>query len=387
MMDNTKFYLMLMAGILILASIACGELSVGIESSNSSSIESNDSQLPDLQSTDQLENSSKTTSNNTTTQLDFEDSSEEETEGTKRYRFEQLGISLEIPSELCVIKNPTVRYEDQSKLQSYLFYIQNYGCPGDTHSGDFQMYGHLQYTSGPISWEEYSNIQVTSPINEYANYIEVDGLRGYDTQLTGERNRYVYHFYLEGFDLSIAVAEPTEENKELADQIIQSLEYFPGEFSNQSHEKLVTDPNQLYQFLVPDDWEYSLQPNGIFQLSNLEANSPDLEVLVEDGAGHDDIYYKKGIHFHVQVIEDIIEYDIRWPDLQQYEVYFDGILGTVSIFTEPSTAEGEIRSVHIYHEGKTYILRFGYADDADRETIDRIIASFNLTSLTFYPSK
>jgi hypothetical protein len=115
-MDNTKFHLMLMAGILILASIACGELSVGIESSNSSSIESNDSQLPDLQSTDQLENSSKTTSNNTTTQLDLEDSSEEETEGTKRYRFEQLGISLEIPSELCVIKNPTVRYEDQSKL-------------------------------------------------------------------------------------------------------------------------------------------------------------------------------------------------------------------------------------------------------------------------------
>jgi hypothetical protein len=256
------------------------------------------------------------------------------------------------------------------------------------------MYGRLQYTSGPISWEEYSNIQVTSLINEYANYIEVDGLRGYDTQLTGERNRYVYHFYLEGYDLSIAVAEPNLENKELADQIIQSLEYFPGEFSNQSHEKLVTDPNQLYtdpnqlyQFLVPEDWEYSLQPNGIFQLSNLEANSPDLDVLVEDGAGHDDIYYKKGIYLHVQVIDDEIEYEIRWPDLHQYNVYFDGILGTVSIFTEPSTAEGEIRSVHIYHEGKTYILRFGYANDADRETIDRIIASFNLTSLTFYPSK
>ena len=386
-MNSNKYRLMFMVGILILASIACGELSVGIESSNRSAIESNDSQEPVFQSSDHLENSSKTTSNNTTAPLDFEDRSEEETEKTKRYRFEQLGISLEIPSELCVIKDPTVKYEDQSKLQSYLFYIQNYGCPGDTHSGDFQMYGHLQFTSGPISWEEYSNIQVTSPINEYANYIEVDGLRGYDTQLTGERNRYVYHFYLEGFDLSIAVAEPTEENKELADQIIQSLEFFPGEFSDESLVKLVTDPNQLYQFLIPEDWEYSLQPNGIFQLSNLEANSPDLQVLVEDGAGHDDIYYKKGISLHVQVIEDDIEYEIRWPDLQQYDVYFDGILGTVSIFTEPSTAEGEIRSVHIYHEGKTYILRFGYADDADRYTIDRIIASFNLTRETFYPSQ
>ncbi len=200
------------------------------------------------------------------------------------------------------------------------------------------------------------------------------------------RNRFVYHFYLEGYDLLIAVAEPNLENKELADQIIQSLEYFPGEFSNESHVKLVTDSNQLYQILIPEDWEYSLQPNGIFQLSNLEANSPDLEVLVEDGAGHDDIYYKKGISLHVQVIEDNIEYDIRWPDLQQYDVYFDGIPGTVSIFTEPSTAEGEIRTVHIYHEGKTYLLRFGYADDADLDTIDHIISSFNLTKETFYPS-
>ena len=385
-MTNNKYSLMLVAGILILASIACGELSFGIESPNNSANENNASQLPELQSSDNLDNSSKTTSTNTSTQPEPENTGVEETAGYKRFRFEQLGISLQVPSDLCVIKHPSVKFNDQSKLESYVFYIQNYGCPGDTHSGDFQMYGLLQYTSGPISWEEYSNIQVTSPINEYANYIEVDGLRGYDTQLTGERNRYVYHFYLAGYDLTIAVAEPNLENKELADQIIQSLEFFPGQFSDQSHEKLVTDPNQLYQFLIPEDWEYSLQPNGIFQLSSLEASSPDLEVLVEDGAGHSDIYYKKGIFLHVQVIDDDIEYEIRWPDLQQYDVYFDGILGTVSIFTEPSTAEGEIRSVHIYHEGKTYILRFGYADDADRETIDRIIASFNLTSLTFYPS-
>ena len=385
-MTNNKYSLMLVAGILILASIACGELSFGIESSNSSAIDSNDSQLPDLQSSDHLDNSSKTTSTNTSTQPEPENTGEEETAGYKRYRFEQLGISLQVPSDLCVIKHPSVKFNDQSKLESYVFYIQNYGCPGDTHSGDFQMYGLLQYTSMPRTWEAFSTIHLDSPNNAYAKYIEVDGLRGFDTQLTGQRNRFVYHFFLQGYDLSIYVAEPTEENKELADQIIQSLEFFPGQFSDESHEKLVTDPNQLYQFLIPEDWEYSLQPNGIFQLSNLEANSPDLEVLVEDGAGHSDIYYKKGISLNVQVIEDDTEYEIGWRDVQQYDVYFDGIIGTVSIFTEPSTAEGEIRSVHIYHEGKTYILRFGYADDADRETIDRIIASFNLTSLTFYPS-
>ena len=306
---------------------------------------------------------------------------------TKRVTFEQLGISLEIPSELCVIKDPSVNYEDQSKLDAYLFYIQNYGCPGGPSSGNFQMYGLLQYDLLPRSWEEFSNAHLDSPNNAYADYIEVDGLRGYDTQLTGIRNRFVYHFYLDGNDLGIYVSDITPENKDLSDQIIQSLEYFPDEFSDESHVKLVTDSNQLFQFLIPEDWEVSQQSTIGQQLSSLEATSPDLEVIVEDGAGHDDIYYKKGIFLHVQVIEDIFEYIITWPDLQQYDVYFDGIIGTVSIFTEPSTAEGEIRSVHIVHEGKTFILRFSYADGADRDTVDQIIASFNITSENFYPSQ
>ena len=49
-MNSNKYRLMFMVGILILASIACGELSVGIESSNRSAIESNDSQEPVFQS-------------------------------------------------------------------------------------------------------------------------------------------------------------------------------------------------------------------------------------------------------------------------------------------------------------------------------------------------
>jgi hypothetical protein len=386
-MDKNKYYLIFMVGILILFSIACGQLSIGIVPPINSEIENNDSQLPDLQSTDNLDNSTISTSTNTTAPPELEDSGEEEIAGTKRHRFEQLGISLEIPNELCVIKNPSVKYEDQSKLESYRFYIQNYGCPGGTTSGNFQMYGLLQYTSLPRSWEEFSNIHVESPNNAYANYIEVGGLRGYDTQMTGQRNRFVYHFYLEGFDLSIYVAEPTSEVKELADQIIQSLELLPDRFTDQSYVKLVSDSNDLYQFLIPDDWEYSQQPTLGQQLSSLEANSPDLEVLLEDGGPHENTYLKKGIWLHVQVIEGDIDYQIIWPDLQQYEVYFNGIPGTVDIFTEPSTAEGEIRQVHIYHEGKTYLLRFYYADDADRDTIDHIIASFNITRETFYPSQ
>jgi hypothetical protein len=63
----------------------------------------------------------------------------------------------------------------------------------------------------------------------------------------------------------------------------------------------------------------------------------------------------------------------------QYSVYFNGIEGTEYIFTEPSTAEGELREARIFYDGKSYILRFGYADDVYRDAIDRIIGSLQLS--------
>lgn len=385
-MNKNKQLLLLAAGSLFLASIACGEFSVGVESQNFISIESEDSQMDDLQSEDDPGSSMITTSTDTSAPPDVEDSREEEKPGSKRYRFDQLGISLEIPQELCVIKDPNVKYEDVSKVESYLIYIQNYGCPGGPSSGDFQIYGHLQYSLFPMTWEEFSNNQMNSPNNAYANYIEIGGLRGYDTQLNGPRNRFVYHFFLEGYDLSFSVAEPSVENKATANEIIYTLEYTPNDFSNQSHLQSVTDVNQLFQFLIPEDWDYAQQPTVGLQLSSLEASSPDLEVVLEDGGPHDNIFYKSGISLNVQVIDEEIEHLIQWPDTQEYQVYFDGIIGTVYTFTEPSTAEGEIRTVLVYHEGKTYLFRFGYADDADTDSIDQIIASFNLNSEFFFPS-
>ena len=74
---------------------------------------------------------------------------------TQRHMFEQLGIALEIPQDLYVRKDLIVNYEDQSKLESYLFYIQNYGNPGGPSSGDFQMYGTLQYNLPTISSPPY----------------------------------------------------------------------------------------------------------------------------------------------------------------------------------------------------------------------------------------
>jgi hypothetical protein len=252
------------------------------------------------------------------------------------------------------------------------------------------MYGHLQYNLQPITWEEFAEIQDSSnEMYEYITPIEINGLKGFDAQYSGQRNRYLYMFYLQGHILTIAVADPVPENKALSDEIIASLRYDPEAVTDESHMTLVSDPNQLYQLLLPDDWDYTFQSTIGTQLSNLEASSPDLEVVVDDEVEgpHSNIYYKQGITLHIQVIDDdSLQFNPGWPDQQQYVVYFNGIPGTVYVYREPSTVEGEIRSVSVTHEGRSYQLRFGYAEDADLDIVDHIILNFNITPETYYPS-
>ena len=312
------------------------------------------------------------------------------TGSTQRHVFEGLGIALEIPQDLYVRKDPQVKYEDQSKLEGYLFYIQNYGYLGGPSSGDFQMYGHLQYTLRRISWEQFSDNQINSPMNAYANYIEVGGLRGYDTQSASERNRFVYHFYLDGLVLTIAVAQPTPENKAAADQIINSLELLPGGLSDDSHMKLVSDPNQLYQILIPDDWEYNFHSPANIQLSGFDARSVDFEAESKyEGGPHENVYYKSGGLMQLHVMDDDSANNPPFPNLirGQYDVMYNGIQGTEYIFTQPSTVEGEERQLQMYFEGKSYMLGFAYANDTYRDVIDHIITNFNITSETFYPTQ
>lgn len=364
---------------LALLATACGNLQVDLETNAGT--------------TDQLlENSEETVeppqpvgSESTPTAGSVEDAA------TRRVNFGQLGISMEIPEELYVKKEPLVNYDNQSKLDSYLFYIQNYGMPEGPSSGNFQMYGSLQYNLPPITWEQFNEIQDNSQgMYEYITPIEINGLKGYDAQFAGQRNRYVYTFYLQGQVLSIAVADPTPENKARSDEIIATLQYDPEGFTDDSNMMLVNDPAQLYQVLLPDDWEYSFQSTIGTQLSSLEASSPDLEVVVDDEVEgpHSNIYYKQGIALHIQVIDDdSLQFNPGWPNQRQYGVYFNGIQGTVYVFREPSTAEGEIRSVSVTYEGRSYLLRFGYAESADLDTIDQIISNFIITPDTFFPTQ
>jgi hypothetical protein len=305
-----------------------------------------------------------------------EPSNQPDSTDSDRVSFDQLGISLEIPEELVVIKDPIVNLDDPDRLESYLFYIQNYepeGGPGDDY---FQMYGHLQFGIPATAWEDYKNEVLSSDMYEYAREIEVNGLPGIDSQFTGQRNRFVYHFMLDGRVLTIAVSDPTEENKTLADQIINTLEFNPGTVTDASLVQLINEPQGYYQMYLPADWEYNFNPPAGIRLSDLQATSPDAEVVIEETDGpHSNVYYKKGVTLSIAILED--DSALSDPAMAQISskspFMIAGIAGNEYIFTEPSTMEGEIQEVRYYHNGLSYLVRFSYAEDADRQQIDWLI--------------
>ncbi len=296
-----------------------------------------------------------------------------------RSDFKELGISMQVPSDLVVIKEPLVNLNDPSLLSSYLFYIQNYGGSEGPGADYFQMYGHLQYDLPSTTWEEFSKVQDNTTEFAYINPVEINGVRGFEGQFSGTRNRYIYMFYLDGRVLSIAVADPTPENKALADEIIRTLEFDPAGMTSASHLKAVDQPG-LYQILIPEDWTFTFNAAAGIRLSDLEAQSPDYDVLVEEGAGQSNIYYKHGVFMSLVVLEG--GSDIGTPYEggieSQRSVYFDGIEGTDYQFVEPSTFEGKLREVRVAFEGRNYILRFAYASDADTDMIDQVIRNLVL---------
>jgi hypothetical protein len=301
---------------------------------------------------------------------------------TKLVQFDQLGISLEVPKELYVQKDPEVNYEDASVLDGYLFYIQNYGQPGGPPSGNFQMYGNFQYNLPTTTWEEFAQGQIDSEMNAYATEIEINGVRGIETQAAGERNRFFYHFFLDGYHLSIAVAEPSEENKVIADQIISTLKFDPALFTNQSGVRRILDPNFYYEMLLPADWNYSFgTPIGI-RLSDLQANSADNLVEIEETDGpHSNIYHKSGVSLSFVILDDNSAQSepVAAQISNQYEFMQSGIVMTDYHFVEPSTAEGELREIRFVHNGLSYLLRFSYAPGTDQELIDWMIRKIEIS--------
>lgn len=306
---------------------------------------------------------------------------EVDTGSSRLVTFDQLGVSLEVPLDLHVAKDPIVSYDDSGRLESYLFYIQNYGFPGGPPSGDFQIYGHLQYNLPPITWEELAENTLNSPDYAYATEIEVNGVRGFDTQFSGIRNRYVYLFLLEGQVLSLAVADPTEENKTLADQIVSTMLYDPAMFTNASGVKKIVEPDFHYEMYIPDDWDYSFEPTAGIRVSDLSASSADAELVIEETDGpHSNFHYKSGIFMNLVIQEgDSASMEpVMAEVIRSDQIMISGIEISDYVFVEPSTMEGEIRELRFFHDGLSYHLRFNYASDVDQDLISWIILNLEL---------
>jgi hypothetical protein len=308
-------------------------------------------------------------------------SNQGESSDATRIEFTELGISLEVPNDLQVFKEPSVDLNDSSKLAAYLFYIQNYGGSQGPGPDYFQMYGHLQYDLPPTTWEQFAQVADNTTEYAYINPIEINGVRGFEGQFSGTRNRFIYMFYLDGRVLTIAVADPTPENKALADSIIQTLELLPGGLSDASGVAPVADPGGNFTVLLPVDWSYSFNPTAGIRLADLEASSPGAEMKVEEVDGpHSNIYYQSGIFMSLVVLVD--DSATMEPPMASIEnrqtVYFNGVEGTEYTFVEPSTIKGTLREVRVYHNGRSYLLRFGFAANANQDAIDRIIRSLTL---------
>lgn len=303
-------------------------------------------------------------------------------ESDGRVTFEHLGISLIVPEDLLVIKDPMVSLDNPTKLQGYLFYIQNYGPEEGPGEDYLQIYGHLQYGLDLINWEEYAADVLSSEMYAYAKEIVVNGLSGIDSQFSGQRNRYVYHFVLDGRVLTMAVADPSEQNKALADQIINTLQFTPGSVTDASGVGLLVEPNDYYQMYIPENWEFSYGEAAGVRLSDLQASSPYQEtVITETDGAHDNISFMNGVLLNVVVLEDDSAKNepVMAQVLRSNPIMISGIEGMDYVFHEPSTVEGEIRELRYYHNDLSYLIRFSYAVDADREQIDWLVRNFQIT--------
>lgn len=149
-------------------------------------------------------------------------SSLEEKDG-KKIDLDYLGISFDIPKELNFESVPNFNPETE-KLDSYTFYIQKEAYDTSKPEEYFQMYGLMQFDIPTTTIEDLYKMKEDKVTYLYTKELDINGVKGLEAQFNGQRNRYVYYLLLNDRVLTIAVSEATEENKKLAESILNTLE-------------------------------------------------------------------------------------------------------------------------------------------------------------------
>lgn len=172
---------------------------------------------------------------------------------TKNHDFDEIGISLSIPENLYVIKTPNYNVETD-ELDSYNFYIQNYGFEGGKATGDLQIYGLYQFDLPATTPEELAKVKGDTRNYVYVNEFAAGPLSGYETQQKGERSNYVYMLLLNGRVLRISVSEPTETNRLTAEKILKSLKLKDVPSDVTGTMDFIYSVDSSYKFVAPSGW-------------------------------------------------------------------------------------------------------------------------------------
>ena len=196
---------------------------------------------------------------------------DENVSSEEEYVFGELGISLKVPKNLHVIKSPGFN-ASTGKLESYTFYIQNYGYEGGPTTGDFQMYGLYQPDLPEITLEDIAEIK--DDTENYVNVREFSAgpLQGYEAQQKGERPSYIYSLLHDGRILKIAVSQGTEANKRVAEKILKTLDVLQKVRVGDDVETTIPEMGSAYDFSYPKGWKVSGVVNGT------SVTSPDYKI-------------------------------------------------------------------------------------------------------------
>jgi hypothetical protein len=137
---------------------------------------------------------------------------------TKTISLTPLGLTLEVPLDMLVKTEPSL-----DPAEAYTFFIQNYTTFNPNSDKNFQMYGIYQTDTAEVTVEEFAKIGSDKENYLYTVETEFNGIKAFDTRHKGERSRYEYILLYRDHLLRIAISEPTDENKEIADKIMETL--------------------------------------------------------------------------------------------------------------------------------------------------------------------
>lgn len=138
-------------------------------------------------------------------------------------KLEELELTFKAPDNFFVSEH-VERAEEELPPYTYTFTIQNYDFNAKPPEDYFQMYGIYQLDVGNAT-EEILDDLVHDLVEQSTQEIEVDGNKGIAGVYQGDRGSYVVTFIYNNKLFRISVTQPTEQNIELAKQIISTFKF------------------------------------------------------------------------------------------------------------------------------------------------------------------